>query len=224
MAIRHCLENGGAEAVKLALKLLSEVIRAVPLSATAPLLSGSGVFSMITKALEDEKQSGVVLASHLEVLARIMLTDSNIFLQLVQQDAAHRQQTEEVRFDAILDATWASFDYAGESRQRKVIAMAMASLLPTVSPLTALSDLQGHHLVLERLRGGEIRKHWEPLDCSRQSMCSSTFLANFKPRLRAETLKSALRKRRLLTIRPAARGVKEAYAIGLNDPQGSSPE
>jgi hypothetical protein len=132
MAIRHGLANGNASAVKQALELLSELLRAVPMSTLAPLLSGSGLFSMITKTLEDEKQSGLVLAAYLEVLARIMLADPNIFLQLVQQDAVHRQQSEEVRLDAILDATWASFDYAGESRQRKVIAMAMASLLPTV--------------------------------------------------------------------------------------------
>lgn len=126
------LSNGNPNAVKEILGLLSQLLRAAPIASLAPLLSASGVFSLVVRALEAEKQSGLVLAAYLEVLARIMLADSQVFLQLVEQDAVSRHEPAETRLDSVLDATWASFDYAGEARPRKVIAMAMASLLPTV--------------------------------------------------------------------------------------------
>ena len=103
------------------------------MSNLAPLLLDSGIFQHIVTALEDDKASGLILAAYLEILSRIALADANGFLQIVAE-VARRQNVDAYKMlEEVLDALWRNFDYVGETRMRKAVAMAVGALLTTVS-------------------------------------------------------------------------------------------
>jgi hypothetical protein len=106
---------------------LSLLVRTTPLSTLAPQLLDSGIFQHILTALEDDKASGLILAAYLEILSRIAMIDPNIFLQLVAHTGAGEKPLE-----VVLDALWRNFDYVGEVRMRKAVAMGAGALLTTV--------------------------------------------------------------------------------------------
>ena len=100
----------------------------------APLLIQSGIFQHIIAALEDDKASGMILASYLDILSRIILADPQGFLQIVHESARVQNKDARATLEETLDAFWRNFDYVGEARRRKAVAMAAGALLTTVSP------------------------------------------------------------------------------------------
>ncbi|KAK6907036.1 hypothetical protein I203_101025 [Kwoniella mangroviensis CBS 8507] len=121
-----------AEAVSRILVTVSLLIRTAPLAQLAPLLLHSGIFQHITTALEDDKASGLILAAYLEILSRIAILDPRIFLQLVAESARMQNRDGQKLLDEVLDALWRNFDYVGETRMRKAVAMGAGALLTTV--------------------------------------------------------------------------------------------
>ncbi|ORY25236.1 armadillo-type protein [Naematelia encephala] len=113
---------------------LSLLIRVAPLGPLALLLLDSGIFQFILAALEDDKASGLILAAYLDLLARIALLDPQIFLQMVSETARRQGRDESKVLEEVLDALWRNFDYVGEARMRKVVAMGAARLLTTGNP------------------------------------------------------------------------------------------
>ncbi|WWC68913.1 uncharacterized protein I206_102849 [Kwoniella pini CBS 10737] len=124
-----------AEAVNRILVTVTLLIRAAPLSQLAPLLLHSGIFQHITTALEDDKASGLILAAYLEILSRIAMLDPNIFLQMVAESARMQSKEGAKLLEEVLDALWRNFDYVGETRMRKAVAMGAGALLTTVSAI-----------------------------------------------------------------------------------------
>ncbi|WVW79847.1 hypothetical protein I302_101817 [Kwoniella bestiolae CBS 10118] len=122
-----------AEAVSRILSTISLLVRTAPLAQLAPLLLHSGIFQHITTALEDDKASGLILAAYLEILSRIAMLDPRIFLQLVAESARMQNRDGVKLLDEVLDALWRNFDYVGETRMRKAVAMGAGALLTTVN-------------------------------------------------------------------------------------------
>lgn len=122
-----------ADSVRRLLSTVSLLIRVSPLNALAPVLVEAGIFQHIVSSLEDDKASGLILASYLEILSRIALADANGFLQVVAEAARRQGMDGQKMLEQILDALWRNFDYVGEARMRKAVAMAAGSLLTTVS-------------------------------------------------------------------------------------------
>ncbi|OCF78224.1 hypothetical protein I204_00161 [Kwoniella mangroviensis CBS 8886] len=120
-----------AEAVSRILVTVSLLIRTAPLAQLAPLLLHSGIFQHITTALEDDEASGLILAAYLEILSRIAILDPRIFLQLVAESARMQNRDGQKLLDEVLDALWRNFDYVGETRMRKAVAMGAGALLTT---------------------------------------------------------------------------------------------
>ncbi|KAL7423456.1 hypothetical protein Q5752_001036 [Cryptotrichosporon argae] len=118
------------------------VVRVGPVGPLAHLLLDSGVYPHILAALEDDKQSGLVLAAYLEILARIALADPAVFVELAAETARRQGRAPDAVLDEVLDAVWRNFDYVSEPRKRKVVAMGVGALLTT-----------GNRLCLERLDG-----------------------------------------------------------------------
>ena len=125
--------KANSEALRNILTSLSIVIRLAPLPTTAPVLLDSGIFQHILTALEDDKASGINLAAYLDVLMRIAIIEPNVFVQMVIECARRTGRDGEKVLEETLDAIWRNFDYVGESRGRKAVAMGAASLLTTVS-------------------------------------------------------------------------------------------
>ncbi|WWC98998.1 hypothetical protein V866_005892 [Kwoniella sp. B9012] len=129
-----------AEAVSRILVTVSLLIRTAPLAQLAPLLLHSGIFQHITTALEDDKASGLILAAYLEILSRIAILDPRIFLQLVAESARMQSRDGQKLLDEVLDALWRNFDYVGETRMRKAVAMGAGALLTTIVLMANLDD------------------------------------------------------------------------------------
>jgi hypothetical protein len=136
---------------------ISLLVRVAPINSLGPILLQTGVFAHITEALEDDEASGLVLAAYLDVLARIILADANTFLHMVAESARAKGVDGHKALEQVLDAFWRNFDYVGEARTRKAIAMAAGALLTTVSltviHLDATLIFQGNRECLERLDG-----------------------------------------------------------------------
>ncbi|WVQ83491.1 hypothetical protein IAT38_005632 [Cryptococcus sp. DSM 104549] len=113
------------------LATLSLWVRIAPLPALAPLLLHAHIWQHITTALEDDKASGTVLAAYLEILGRVAMGDPNLFLQIVGQAAGAAGGDAGKALEEVLDALWRNFDYVGETRMRKVVAMGAGALLTT---------------------------------------------------------------------------------------------
>nr|XP_018264314.1 uncharacterized protein I303_02479 [Kwoniella dejecticola CBS 10117]OBR86472.1 hypothetical protein I303_02479 [Kwoniella dejecticola CBS 10117] len=131
-----------AEAISRILVTVTLLVRTAPLSQLAPLLLHSGIFQHIATALEDDKASGLILAAYLEILSRIAMLDPNIFLQMVAESARSQHKEGAKVLEEVLDALWRNFDYVGETRMRKAVAMGAGALLTT-----------GDHHVLDRFDG-----------------------------------------------------------------------
>ena len=93
----------------------------------------AGIFQHAITALDDDKASGLILASYLEILSRIAMIDPNVFLEMVAETARRGSRNPEKDLEVVLDAMWRNFDYVGEARMRKVVAMGAGALLTTVS-------------------------------------------------------------------------------------------
>lgn len=124
------------------LKTLQLLVQIGPLEQLAGMLLQSGLFAYTLHALEDDKASGQTLAAYLGVLARIAMRDPNIYLQIVAEQARMAQRDGHKVLEEALDSMWRNFDYVGETRARKAVAMAAGALLTT-----------GHQQALERLDG-----------------------------------------------------------------------
>ncbi|RXK35686.1 hypothetical protein M231_07059 [Tremella mesenterica] len=139
------LAKANKDLLKPILETLSLFVRLVP-PPSMPLLAvallDSGLFQHILKALEDDKASGIVLASYLNVLSRIAISSPDTFLQMVAESARRESKDGAKVLEETLDALWRNFDYVGGARERKVVAMGAGALLST-----------GHSQCLERISG-----------------------------------------------------------------------
>lgn len=115
------------------LSTISLLIRTAPLQTLAHHLLDAGLFQHAITALDDDKAAGSILASYLEILSRIAMIEPNVFLEMVAETARRGGRNPEKDLEVVLDAMWRNFDYVGEARMRKVVAMGAGALLTTVS-------------------------------------------------------------------------------------------
>jgi len=116
---------------------LSLLVRTAPLPHLAQLLLDASIFQTVLTALEDDKASGLILASYLEILSRIALINPQAFLGMVAETATRQGRDRHKVLEEVLDALWRNFDYVGDARMRKAVAMGVGSLLTTVSACKA---------------------------------------------------------------------------------------
>jgi len=64
------------------------------------------------------------------------MIDPNVFLQMVAENARRGGRDGEKDLGVVLDALWRNFDYVGDARSRKAVAMGVGALLTTVSSIS----------------------------------------------------------------------------------------
>ncbi|KAF8557000.1 ARM repeat-containing protein [Imleria badia] len=94
----------------------------------------SGFFNHIVKILGDDECPSTTLTECVFVLARIALTDREMFIRLVSAAAQVENVHEENVWEVILDQFWRQFDHMSEPRHRKLLALGIASLVSTGCP------------------------------------------------------------------------------------------
>lgn len=132
--------KSNAKSLRRILTTVSLLVRLTPLNTLAPYLIEAGIFQHITIALEDDKASGLILAAYLEILSRIILADAPGFIQIASESARVQNQDPHKALEEIFDAFWRNFDYVGEPRMRKAVAMAAGALLTTVRVSTTIAQ------------------------------------------------------------------------------------
>lgn len=145
------------------LTTITLLIRTSPLSSLAHLLLNAGLFQHAITALDDDKASGLILASYLEILSRIAMIDPNVFLQMVAETARRGGKDEDKDLEVVLDAMWRNFDYVGDARSRKVVGMGAGALLTTVRPLSCALLMEGKSKLPRETRW---RIQYVPFSCS----------------------------------------------------------
>lgn len=75
------------------------------------------------------------------------MLDANVFLQMVAETARRSGRDGHKLLEEVLDAMWRNFDYVGDARGRKALAMGAGALLTTVrtascGPATGLRTKQ----------------------------------------------------------------------------------
>jgi hypothetical protein len=116
------------------LNCVNFMLQLAPSSLWAEPVHRSGFFNHIVKILEDDDSSSAMLTECVFVLARIALTDREMFIRLVSAAAQVENVHEEKVWEVILDQFWRQFDHMSEPRHRKLLALGIASLVSTGRP------------------------------------------------------------------------------------------
>ncbi|KAN0097466.1 Armadillo-type fold [Tylopilus felleus] len=116
------------------LNCVNFMMQLAPSSLWGEPMHRSGFFNHIVKILGDDESSSAMLTECVFVLARIALTDREMFIRLVSAAAQADNVHEEKIWEVILDQFWRQFDHMSEPRHRKLLALGIASLVSTGRP------------------------------------------------------------------------------------------
>ncbi|KAF8746019.1 hypothetical protein AX14_004306 [Amanita brunnescens Koide BX004] len=105
-----------------------------PASSWVEPMYNSGLFAYLIATLAEGECGIMLLTEYVYLLARIVLADRAIFLQLMNVTANATGLTEKYLFEGLLDQWWGKFDSMSEPRHRKLAAMGIASLVSTGRP------------------------------------------------------------------------------------------
>jgi hypothetical protein len=142
--------------VTIALNLVMQIAHP---SQWAEAIHASGLFTHIISYVLNEESPALQTTQFLFVLARIIIADSKIFMQLLSATASSTGAPDDSKLVSdLMDVWWARFDNMAEPRQRKLTAMCIASLVST-----------GHPQVLKRL-SNEIFNLWMDVFCEIQEV------------------------------------------------------
>lgn len=145
---------------------LQLLVQLSPAQLWAEPMHVSGLFSVIIKALMEDKERTTLLTEYICLLARMAISDSLILSQLIAATAAATSRPESEVWNGVMDQWWRrvstevswnkeilsdfppfplQFDNMSEPRYRKLVAMGVACLITTGRP-EALERLSGEIL------------------------------------------------------------------------------
>lgn len=127
---------------------LQFMVQLAPSSLWGEPMHASGLFAHLLNTLVDGESSPMLLIEIIFLFARMVMADSQMFLQLISATAPATNQKESYLWEGLLDQWWGKFDNMSEPRHRKLTAMGIATLVST-----------GRPEVLQRLPG-EIFNLW----------------------------------------------------------------
>ncbi|PPR07214.1 hypothetical protein CVT26_012647 [Gymnopilus dilepis] len=130
------------------LQSLSLLVQLTPPGLWGEAIHASGLFSHLLKTLIAGEADTLLLTEHIYLFSRIVMSDRQVFLQLMAASSHVLSQPESVLYDTLLDQWWGKFDNMSEPRHRKLTAMGIAALVST-----------GRTEVLQRIPG-EIFNLW----------------------------------------------------------------
>jgi hypothetical protein len=128
------------ESARSVLESLEIVIRVSDPSIWIPLFVSTGLAQKTCEIIDDPKTSGPELAAYDTLLSRVILLQATAFATLVQAFAQTQVTKGDVakQLELTIDAMWRAYEYVGDVRRRKMVAMGFAELLLLVSIVTCL--------------------------------------------------------------------------------------
>ncbi|KAI0268377.1 ARM repeat-containing protein [Gloeopeniophorella convolvens] len=119
---------------------LSMLLQLAHPSVYSEALHTTGLFSSLITTIMTDKADVFILTRHIQVMARLAVLDSQVFLQYMSAAASGLGKPEHDLWEGLLDQWHQRFDNESEPRHRKLYAMGAAALVST-----------GRREVLERL-------------------------------------------------------------------------
>lgn len=134
-AYATALEQAPKDHVRALLESLDITLRVSDSSVWIPLMVGTGLAQRACHVIDDEKTSGPELAAYDSLLARVILLEPTAFATFVNAYAQTQVTANAVakQLELTIDAMWRAYEYIGDSKRRKMVAMAYANLLLLVS-------------------------------------------------------------------------------------------
>ncbi|KAJ7068412.1 armadillo-type protein [Mycena amicta] len=112
---------------------LNFLVQLAPSALWGEPMHTSGLFSALLKTIVEGEVSAQILMEHILLMARIVMADRQMFLQLMAATATV-SMPEDKLYDLLLDQWWGTWDNMSEARHRKLSAMGMAALVSTARP------------------------------------------------------------------------------------------
>ncbi|KAH9062811.1 ARM repeat-containing protein [Lactarius vividus] len=97
-------------------------------------LHSTGLFSLLITTIVEDKADVFILTRHVEIMARLAVSDSRVFLMYMSAAAERLGKPETELWEGLLDQWRQRFDNVSEPRLRKLYAMGLASLISTGRP------------------------------------------------------------------------------------------
>ncbi|XP_037075925.1 importin-11-like [Pollicipes pollicipes] len=133
-ACRSLLPEMKPEGVVMVLRLVECAFRAAPETAVSLF---SGLLPAVLEAAASGEPYPMVMAMHLSLLARLLLVAPALFGQLLATVAAGSGSTDAILFSGLLEVWLDKMPLVTPVERRKLLALALCSLLPAASPPVA---------------------------------------------------------------------------------------
>ncbi|GAA5889895.1 hypothetical protein JCM5296_003642 [Sporobolomyces johnsonii] len=142
-AIQDLLDGLKLEAVKVVLHALNTVFQAAPASVWAGALDSSGCFARFLTSISQPDTSALIVTKYLCSISRIIAASPDTFHQLVQATAARTGSSADEILGVVVNQFIERLDNLSQGGQRKLVALALAYLIPTTNAviLSRLPDL-----------------------------------------------------------------------------------
>lgn len=97
----------------------------------------TGLAQKACDIIDDPKTGGPELAAYDTLLARVVLREPTAFATFVNAYAQTQVTANAVakQLELTIDAMWRAYEYVGDAKRRKMVAMAFANLLLLVGPV-----------------------------------------------------------------------------------------
>ncbi|KAI0307271.1 ARM repeat-containing protein [Multifurca ochricompacta] len=141
-ALKQSLITASANNARSLLDALALLLQLAHPSTYSETLHSSGLFSFLIMTITEDKADVFILTRHVEIMARLAVWDSRVFLQYMSAAANRIDRPESELWEGLLDQWRQRFDNVSEPRHRKLYAMGLAALVSTGRP-EVLSRLPG---------------------------------------------------------------------------------
>jgi hypothetical protein len=132
--VQRPLKNEGVNHTRPLLDALALSLQLAHSSTYSETLHSSGLFSLLITTIVEDKADVFILTRHVEIMARLAVSDSRVFLMFMSAAAGKLEKPETELWEGLLDQWRQRFDNVSEPRHRKLYAMGLAALVSTGRP------------------------------------------------------------------------------------------
>ncbi|KAF8272542.1 ARM repeat-containing protein [Lactarius quietus] len=132
--LQRPLTNAGVNQTRPLLDALALSLQLAHPSTYSETLHSTGLFSWLITTIAEDKADVFILTRHVEIMARLAVSDSRVFLMFMSAAAERLEKSEKELWEGLLDQWRQRFDNVSEPRHRKLYAMGLAALVSTGRP------------------------------------------------------------------------------------------
>ncbi|KAI9512244.1 ARM repeat-containing protein [Russula earlei] len=133
-SLQQALSGASANQARSLLDSLALLLQLSHPSTFSESFHSSGLFPSLLSTILEDRADVFILTRHVEIMARLILQGSRVFLQYMSAAANELGKPETVLWEGLLNQWRQRFDNISEPRHRKLYAMGLAVLVSTGRP------------------------------------------------------------------------------------------